>query len=436
MPKVGQHERMLLLNWFLEEERLKQYEVFKREFFEGHDEYSYALSSILGTFMWDVTPVNPNSGTISTFVGPNPVRRNNLYPYQLALTEKWKVIGTVFSHSWNNALDKPQREALIMRSFIDTANINKDMTDARRQSFDLRTSELSGRGFIPFIQEHLLQNSTTGTGHGTPVSLPHTENMVRVFKDWVEKSGSVPEDDNNDTLFRRSCALSLRDKCIYSRALFATRLCITVLEMWEQIIRTVEVKRRRTSKSNDVAIECPPVTTVTEVEVSTKQTKPKKKRKTKRARRVLADTGADAKSTTEDPGITTNTLEFGLEDEFAAASGTDESKSSGVSSPTGTGGEGSRFSSFTKVELTNCQRVAQDHVIEEIDHVTLVNSTDLNDGIREPQKESLETLYGKHVGNDQLKIVTNLQVFNSQEGESRLISMVDRCLHSTSSGSG
>ena len=430
MPKVGQHERMLLLNWFLEEEKLKQYEVFKGEFFEDPDEYNYALSSILGTFMWDVTPVNPNSGTISTFVGPNSVRRNNLYPYQLALTEKWRVIGTVFSHSWNSALDKPQREALIMRSFIDTANINKDMTDARRQSFDLRTSELSGRGFIPFIQEHLLQNATTGASHGTPVSLPHTENMVRVFKDWVEKSGSAPEDDNNDTLFRRSCALSLRDKCIYSRALFATRLCITVLEMWEQIIRTVEVKRRRTSKSNDVTLECPPVTTVTEVEAPAKQTKPKKKKKAKsakKARRMLADTGVDAKPTTENSGIELqtndhgNTLEFGSEDEFAAASGTDESKSSGVSSPTGTGGERSKFSSSTKVELTNSQRGAQGHVSEEIDHATLVDLTDLNGGIYEHKRESFEIVYAKDSDNDQLKIVIDSQVVNSQEGESRPI---------------
>ncbi|KAF8420111.1 hypothetical protein EV426DRAFT_700739 [Tirmania nivea] len=424
MPKVGQHERMLLLNWFLEEERLKQYEVFKREFFEDPDEYNYALSSILGTFMWDVTPANPNSGTISTFVGPNSVRRNSLYPYQLALTEKWRVLGTVFSHSWNNALDKTQREALIMRSFIDTANINKDMTDARRQSFDLRTSELSGRGFIPFIQEHLLQNTTTGTGHGTPVSLPHTENMVRVFKDWVEKSGSAIEDDSNDTLFRRSCALSLRDKCIYSRALFATRLCITVLEMWEQIIRTVEVKRRRTSKSNDAAIECPPVTTVTEVEVPAKQTKHKKKKKAKsakRARRTLADTEVEAKLTTENSRIELqtdvhgDTLEFSFEDEFAAASGTDESKSSGVSSPTGTGSERSKFSSSTKVELTNGQRDAQGHVSEEIGHAIFVDPADPNGGIHEHQKESSETLYGKHEDNDQSKIVIDSQVFNPQE---------------------
>lgn len=424
MPKVGQHERMLLLNWFLEEEKLKQYEVFKKEFFEDPDEYNYALSSILGTFMWDVTPVNPNPGTISTFVGPNSVRRNNLYPYQLALTEKWRVLGTVFSHSWNNALDKPQREALIMRSFIDTANINKDMTDARRQSFDLRTSELSGRGFIPFIQEHLLQNTTTGTGHGTPVSLPHTENMVRVFKDWVEKSGSAPEDDNNDNLFRRSCALSLRDKCIYSRALFATRLCITVLEMWEQIIRTVEVKRRRTSKSNDVVIECPSVTTVTEVEAPAKQTKPKKKKKAKsakRARRMLADTEVDAKSTAENSGIEFqtnvqgNTLEFGFEDEFAAASGTDESKSSGISSPTGTGGEGSKFSPSTKVELTNGQRDAQGHVGEEISHAILVDPMGLNGGICELQKESFETLDDKHEDNIQLESLIDPQVDNSQE---------------------
>lgn len=384
MPKVGQGERMTLLNWFLEEEKLKRYEVFKEEFFEDPDEYNYALSSLLGTLVWDVAPVSPNSGTMGTFVAPNLQRRNNLYPFQAALTEKWKAIGAAFSHSWLNALDKAQREALIMRSFIDTANINKEMTDARRQSFDLRTSELSGRGFISFIQEHCLQNSTSQTG-GTPVSLPHTENMVRVFKDWVEKSGSPPDDDNNDTLFRRSCALSLRDKCIYSRALFATRLCITVLDMWEQIIRTVEIKRGRPSKSNDANIECAPVTAVTEVEAPAKQTKPKKKKKGKTGKKARR-TATSVEEVHDEPAaehlVTETRVEDvgfeGFEDDFAVASGTDESKSSGVSSPTGTGGEESKLSSSTTIELRVQHRNAQNPVVQESEQESLPVSVNGN----------------------------------------------------------
>lgn len=359
MPKVGQGERMTLLNWFLEEETLKDYDNFKREFYEDPDEYNYAISSLLGNLVWDLTPVNPGSGTIGTLVAPNIHRRNHLYPFQAALTEKWKAIVAVFSHSWLSVLDTYQREALIMRSFIDTANINEEMTNARRQSFDLRTSELSGRGFISFIQEHCLQNANNQIG-GTPVSLPHTENMVRIFKDWVERSGSPPEDDTNDTLFRRSCALSLRDKCIYARALFSTRLCITVLEMWEQIIRAVELKRGHTSKPNDVTLDCAPVTAVTEVEVPPpKQSKSKKKKKGKagkKTRRIASLADVEGKSEMDAPESVTKTdghlLEFGnSEDEFATASGTEQTKSSGVSSPTGTGGEDSNLLSSPNLEF-------------------------------------------------------------------------------------
>lgn len=350
---------MTLLNWFLEEETLKDYDNFKREFYEDPDEYNYAISSLLGNLVWDLTPVNPGPGTIGTLVAPNIHRRNHLYPFQAALTEKWKAIGAVFSHSWLNALNRYQREALVMRSFIDTANINEEMTNARRQSFDLRTSEFSGRGFISFIQEHCLQNANNQIG-GTPVSLPHTENMVRIFKDWVERSGSPPEDDTNDTLFRRSCALSLRDKCIYARALFSTRLCITVLEMWEQIIRAVELTRGHTSKPNDVTLDCAPVAAVTEVEVPPpKQSKSKKKKKGKagkKTRRIISLTDVEDKPEVEvsESVMKTdgNVLEFGnSEDEFAAASGTEQTKSSGVSSPTGTGGEDSNLLSSPNLEF-------------------------------------------------------------------------------------
>lgn len=370
MPKVGQGERMTLLNWFLEEETLKDYDNFKREFYEDPDEYNYAISSLLGNLVWDLTPVNPGSGTIGTLVAPNIHRRNHLYPFQAALTEKWKAIVAVFSHSWLSVLDTYQREALIMRSFIDTANINEEMTNARRQSFDLRTSELSGRGFISFIQEHCLQNANNQIG-GTPVSLPHTENMVRIFKDWVERSGSPPEDDTNDTLFRRSCALSLRDKCIYARALFSTRLCITVLEMWEQIIRAVELKRGHTSKPNDVTLDCAPVTAVTEVEVPPpKQSKSKKKKKGKagkKTRRIASLADVEGKSEMDAPESVTKTdghlLEFGnSEDEFATASGTEQTKSSGVSSPTGTGGEDSNLLSSPNLEFRGQREIGRAHV--------------------------------------------------------------------------
>lgn len=392
MPKVGRSERMTLLSWFLEEEKLKQYEVFKSEFFEDPDEYSYALSSLLGTISWDPVGV--------PFVPSNLNRRNALYTSQVALTEKWKAIGAVFQHSWVNALDKTQREALIMRCFIDTANMDKEMIDARRQSFDLRTSELSGRGLISFIQDHCVQNNPNQTGN-TQVSLPHTESMVRVFKDWVEKSGSSSEDDNNDALFRRSCALSLRDKCMYSRAFFATKLCMTVLEMWERIIRTVESKRGHTSKSNDVAVNCAPVATVTEVEAPPKQSKPKKKKKGKtgkKARRVPNST----QEVNNNPAINdrevesqTPPLDFdGFEDEIAVGSGTDESKSSGTSSPAGTGGDFFKFSTTTK-ELTTTQEgsIAK----EEVAHV----STNI-----EPQIESTMATPNGHIQKQELSGVS------------------------------
>ncbi|KAI5791641.1 hypothetical protein DFH27DRAFT_194856 [Peziza echinospora] len=358
LPKINQADRMKLLEWFLEEGSLKRYEVFKKAFYEDPDEYNYALSSLLGTLVFDVTPVPPSTGTIGTFVAPNMGRRNALFPFQSALTEKWKAIGTIFQHSWMNALNKTQRDAMIMRSFLDTANINEDMANARKQSFDIRTSELSGRGFFTFVTEHTLQPSSSQTG-SIPVSLPHTDGMVRIFKEWVEKSGMPPEDDNNnnDALFKRSCALSLRDKCIYSRALFGTRLCLMVLEKWEHMIRCVEMTQNKPAKTT-ATIEYNPVTTVTEVESANKSAKPKKKKKTKsgkKAKKANAE-GSEPVTTNERQSLENSAeveeVEIHASDnESAVVNFTDDVKSSGVSSPTGTVEEEPHISTSTIAEM-------------------------------------------------------------------------------------